>query len=153
MNAGEGKPSGEERRLKWWRRFWPPTIISCLVLIVVQCILYLLGYIDLFRLYGGILLVFVVIPLIYAIWCGKTRISIETQLKMNRIAFIGAGACGTWAITFFGGAFIIWVAGLPSLTAYMGPWLTFIAFFIVPLIVGGLIGDWLGKKRDYRPLM
>ena len=110
--------------------------------------MYLLGYISLLKLYGGILLVLATTPLVYALWYVKTRISIETQLKWNRIAFIGLGACGTWIVTAFGGAFILWATGWHSPT-YWRPWMGLFLFFIAPLMVGAFIGDRLGKRLGY----
>ena len=137
---------------RWWRRFWPPTIIACSVLIVAQCILYLLGYIDIWRLCRGILVVFVAIPLTYGVWYLRTRYqTTKTMQSIMRIAFIGGFGGIAWVITFFGGAFIVWVTGLPP-PDYLTRWPTFfIVFFVVPWIVGGFIGYLVGKRRNYRP--
>jgi len=141
-----------KEKLKWWKRFWPPTIIVCSSLVVAQCILYPLGYIDLSQLCRGILLVFVAIPLTYGVRHLQIRYqtSKKTQL-INRIAFIGAFGWIAWVITFFGGVFIIWAAGLPPPTDYLGSTLTFILFFVAPWPVGGYIGYRIGKRRNYRP--
>jgi len=140
-----------KEELKWWKRFWPPTIIVCSSLVVAQCILYLLGYIDLSQLCRGILLVFVAIPLTYGVRHLQIRYqtSKKTQL-INRIAFIVGFGWIAWVITFFGGAFIIWATGFP-LAAYLGAWSIFILLFVVPWIVGGFIGYRIGKRRNYRP--
>jgi len=140
-----------KEKLKWWKRFWPPTIIVCSSLVVAQCILYLLGYIDLSQLCRGILLVFVAIPLTYGVRHLQIRYqtSKKTQL-INRIAFIVGFGWIAWVITFFGGAFIIWATGFP-LAAYLGAWSIFILLFVVPWIVGGFIGYRIGKRRNYRP--
>jgi len=143
-----------KEKLRWWRRFWPPTIIVCSVLIIAQCILYVLGYIDLSELCGGILIVFVAIPLTYGIWYVKTRYETSKKMQLiNKIAFIGIGGAVAWVITFFGGAFIIWaVEGMPkpSDPPPQYPALIFILIFIVPWIVGGFIGYLVGKRRNYR---
>lgn len=154
MSKEEGKQGGEKRKPRWWRRFWPLTIIVCSVLIVAQCILYLLGYIDLWKLCGGILVVFVAIPLTYGVRYLQIRYQTSKTIQLiNRIAYIGGFGWIAWVITFFGGAFVIWATGLPPPIDYLGPWPTFILLFIVPWIVGGFIGYWLGKRRGYRPFM
>ena len=146
-----------KEKLRWWRRFWPPTIIVCSVLIVAQCIFYLLGYIDLSQLCRGVLVVFVAIPLTYGVWYLRTRYqTTKTMRLINRIAFIGLGGAIAWVITFFGGALIIWaVKGMPTPSdpppEYPVQLLTFILMFIVPWIVGGFIGYLVGKRRNYRP--
>ena len=146
-----------EEKPKWWRRFWRSTIIACSVLIVTQCIFYLLGYIDLSKLCGGILLVFVGISLAYGVQSLQIRYQTSKKMQLiNRIAFIGGFGFIAWAITFFGGAFIIWaVKGMPTSadppSEYPVQLLTLILMFIVPWIVGGYIGYRVGKRRNYRP--
>jgi hypothetical protein len=144
----------EEKRLKWWRRFWPPAIIACSVLFVAQCILYLLGYIDLSQLCGGILLVFVAIPLTYGVWHLQIRYQTSNKMQLiNKIAFIMAGAFLAPPFTLFATAFIIWATGLSPPTDYLRAWSTLILLFVVPCPVGGYIGYRIGKRRNYRPLI
>jgi hypothetical protein len=154
MSKEKEKPGGEKRRPKWWRRFWPPAIIACLVLIVAQCILYLLGYTDLLQLCFGILVVFVGIPLAYGVRYLQIRYQASKKIQlMNKIAFIVGFGWIAWCITFFGGVFIIWATGLPPPTHYLGAWSTFILLFVVPWPVGGYIGYRIGKRRNYRPFI
>ena len=142
-------------RTKWWRRFWPLTLIACSALIVLDGVLYLLGYTDLSQLLGVILAVFAGIPVTYGVWYLQTRYQSSKKMQLiNKIAFIGTGGFVAWAITFFGGAFIIWaVKGMPkpSDPPPQYPALIFIVMFIVPWIVGGYIGYRIGKRRNYRP--
>ena len=145
-----------KEKLKWWRRFWPQIIIVSSSLVVLQCILYLSGYIDLLKLFGGILVVFVSIPLAYGIRYIQIRYQTTKLMQLiNRIAFIGGFGAMAWFITFFGTAFIVWaVKGMPKLSdpppEYLVQLLRFILLFIVPWIVGGYIGDRIGKRRNYR---
>ena len=139
-------------KVKWWRRFWPQITVVCSVLIVLDCILYFLGYTDLSQLFGGILVVFAAIPLTYGVRYLQIRYQTSQKMQLiNKIAFIGGFALVAPAITFFGAAFIIWATGLPPPTDYLGPWPTFILLFIVPPIVGGFIGYRVGKRRNFRP--
>ena len=141
-----------KEKSKWWRRFLPQTIIVCSVLIVAQCIFYLLGYIALGNLLRGILVLFVGILMSYGVWYLQIRYQTSKKMQLvNRIAFIGGFGFIAWVITFFGGAFIIWATGLPPPTDYLGQTPTFILMFIVPWIVGGFIGYIVGKRRNYRP--
>ena len=148
-SKGEAKRRG---KTPMWRRFWPLTIISCLVLIVVQCILYLLGYVDLSQLCCGILLVFVAIPLAYGVRYLQIRYLTSNKMQLiNKIAFIMAGAFLAPPFTLFATAFIIWATGLSPPTDYLGAWSTLILLFVVPCPVGGYIGYRIGKRRNYRP--
>ena len=140
-------------KVKWWRRFWPQAIIVCSSLVVLDCILYLLGYIDLSKLCGGILVVvFAGTALAYGVRYIQIRYQTTKPIQLiNKIAFIGGFGWIAWCITFFGGAFIILATGVPPPTDYLGQTPTFILMFIVPWPVGGYIGYRVGKRRNFRP--
>ena len=70
-----------KEKVKWWRRFWPQTIIACSVPFVVDCILYLSGYIDQSILCSGILLVFGTISLALVLFVG---ISLPPGVKTKK---------------------------------------------------------------------
>lgn len=139
---------------KWRRQFLLLIIVSCAVLIVIQVSLYLLAYIELLTLFGGVLLPLLAIPLSYTIWYIQTKYQqTKTVHLMNKMAFILAGACLAPAITLFGSAFIILATGLPPLTSYLGRWTSVILIIVVPPIVGAFIGYLIGRRRDYRPFV
>jgi hypothetical protein len=145
---------GEKMMSKWWRRFLPLIIALYAILIVIQVGLYLLAYIELFTLFGGVLLPLLAIPISYAIWYVQTKYQqTKTVHLMNKMAFILAGACLAPAITLFGSAFIVLATGLPPPTSYLGRWPSLILIIIVPPIVGAFIGYLIGRRRDYRPFM
>ena len=143
-----------KEKLRWWRRFWPLTLIACSALIVLDGVLYLLGYTDLSQLLGVILAVFAGIPVTYGVWYLQTRYQSSKKMQLiNKIAFIGTGGFVAWVITFFGGALIIWATGLPPPAAYLGPEMALIILFVAPWIVGGFVGYLVGKRRNFRPFM
>jgi len=145
---------GEKMMSKWRRRFLPLIIVSCAVLIIIQVSLYLLAYIELFTLFGGVLLLLLAIPLSYTIWYIQTKYQqTKTVHLMNKMAFILAGACLAPAITLFGSAFIVLATDLPPPTSYLGTWPSLILIIIVPPIVGSFIGYLIGRRRDYRPFV
>jgi len=142
LSKPSGKRKGEPKW--WWRHIWPITATSYAVLIVAQCIMYLLGYIDLSRLSRGILLALASIPLVYAIWYVRTRISIEAQLKTNRILFIVAGVLCLGFVIFWCICFVLYRLLNVQINGLM-----FFVILISSYIVGGFIGDRLGKRWDY----
>jgi len=153
MKAAKEEISGKGRP-KWWRRFWVGIAISVSVLIVAQCAVYLLGYIDLFKLFGGVLVLLLTIPLAYTVWHIQTRYQHSKNVHVvNKIAFIMAGAFLAFPITLFATAFIIWATGSAPPTSYLGTWPTLILLFVLPTIIGAFIGYWIGKRRNYRPFL
>jgi hypothetical protein len=139
---------------KWRRQFLPLIIVSCAVLIIIQVSLYLLAYIELSTLFGGVLLPLLAIPISYTIWYIQTNYQqTKTVHLMNKMAFILAGACLAPAITLFGSAFIILATNSPPPTSYLGTWPSLILIIGVPPIVGAFIGYLIGRRRDYKPFM
>ena len=139
---------------KWRRRFLPLILVSCAVLIVVQVSLYLLAYIEMLTLFGGVLLPLLAIPISYTIWYIQTKYQqTKTVHLMNKMAFILAGACLAPVITLFGSAFIVLATDLPPPTSYLRTWPSLILIIIVPPIVGAFIGYLIGRRRDYRPFV
>jgi hypothetical protein len=145
---------GEKKMSRWRRQFLPLIIAFCAVLIVIQVSLYLLAYIELLTLFGGVLLPLLAIPISYTIWYIQTKYQqTKTVRLMNKIAFILGGACLAPAITLFGSAFIVLATGLPPPTSYLGRWPSLILILIVPPVVGAFIGYLIGRRRDYRPFV
>ena len=146
VSREEGKSSGKRKGEPkwWWRHIWPITATSYAVLIVAQCIIYLLGYINLSRLFRGILLALLSIPLVYVLWYVRTRISIEAQLKTNRILFIVAGVLSLGFVIFWCICFVLYQLFKVSMGLTM-----FLVILISSYIIGGFIGDRLGKRWDY----
>jgi len=136
---------------KWRRRFLPLILVSCAVLIVVQVSLYLLAYIEMLTLFGGVLLPLLAIPISYTIWYIQTKYQqTKTVHLMNKMAFILAGAFLAPAITLFGSAFIALATGWVA-TNYIGGWGTIIIMYVVAPIIGASITYWIGKRRDFMP--
>jgi hypothetical protein len=124
----------------WWKPLWIAVLLTTIASGVVG---YFLLHAPLERVMGGLALTFLGIGIGY-------YIRVRPSMKVNRALYIALGALGTWFIVFFGGAFIILTTGLPPPFAYLGPLGGFIIFFIAPYIIGAFIGDWIGRRRNYR---
>ena len=124
----------------WWKPLWIAVILSSIALGIVG---YFLWHVPLERLVGGVVLTFLCTGIAY-------YIRIRPSMKVNRALYIVLGASGTELIILFGGAFIILATGLPPPTHDLGPWISTIILCIAPWIIGAFIGDWIGRRRNYR---
>jgi len=123
----------------WWKPLW---IVTLLLTIASGVAGFFLLDVSLARAIAGVALTFLAIGIAY-------YIRIRPSITVNRAIYITFGASGTGFIVFYGSAFIIMATGLPSPFGYLGPWITIIMLYIAPNIIGALIGDWIGKRRNY----
>jgi hypothetical protein len=120
---------------RWWKPYW---IVLLLVTIALGFAYYLFLHVPLERAIG--LLVFAVLCIGIAYY-----IRAKPSMKINRAIYIllgispiGFGLSMAWAFTI--GRYI---------TNFLGRWGFFVGL-IVPCIIGAVIGDWIGKKVNYR---
>ena len=130
---------------QWWKRsvrsFWLSVgIVSFATMIIIYIAMIDLGILPPVQLFLGVA---VGIPMYAMSYYFRT---VATK-KMWRAVFIilGAGVIGFWCM-------------LP-IALLFGPTIRLIPFWLrlplmyIPVIVGAYIGDWIGKRRDYRPYM
>jgi hypothetical protein len=122
---------------RWWKPLWIGVLLMTIASGVVG---YFLLYVHLERTVGGVALTFLIVGFAY-------YIRIRPSMKMNRGLYILLG------ISPIG--FVLWIVlGLSGvgrlLTNYLGVWPSLITSFTVPYIIGAFIGDWIGRKRNYR---
>lgn len=125
---------------RWWKPLWIAVLLMTIASGVVG---YFLLHVPLERMVSGVALTFLFMGIGY-------YIRIKPSMKVNRAIYVTLGACGIWVIVFFGGGLLLLSTGWLPLTTYLGPWVTFIIFFIFPYIIGAFIGDWIGRRRNYR---
>ena len=132
---------------QWWKRsvrsFWLSVgVVSFAVMAIIYVILIGLGILPPIQLF---LAVAVGIPMYAMSYYFRT---VATK-RMWRAVFILLGSC------FIGFWFIL--APLTILLSYLSIslpwWLGWPLPMILSLVVGAFIGDWLGKRRNYRPYM
>ena len=121
----------------WWNPLWIAVLLTTIASGVVG---YFLLHVPLERTVGGVALTFLCVGISY-------YIRIRPSRKVNRALYILLG------ITPIG--FSLWIALALSgvgrlLTNYLGTWASLIVGFTVPLTIGAFIGDWIGRRRNYR---
>jgi hypothetical protein len=127
----------------WWKPLWIAVLLSTIALGVAD---YFLFHIPLERVAGSLAITLLAIGFSY-------YIRIKPSTKVNRATYIILGICGTFLVTLFGGAFIIQAIDLPPIPTYLTylwSWLSFIVLMIASPIAGAFIGDWIGKRMNYR---
>ena len=123
----------------WWKPFW---IVTLLLAIASGVAGFFLLNPSLARAIGGVAFTFLVIGIAY-------YIRIRPSIELNKAIYITFGAGAAGMLVQFGSFFIFTATGVPSPSEYLGIWEIMIVFFIAPNLIGGYIGYWIGKRRDY----
>jgi len=126
----------KDSKLWWWKPLWVGVILSSIALGAVG---YFLWHFPLESLAGGLALTLFCVSVAY-------YIRIKPSLKVNRAIYILLG------ISPIG--FVLWIVYVLSfgryVTNYFGTWLSLLIGFTLPYIIGAFIGDWIGRRRNYR---
>ena len=132
---------------QWWKRsvqsFWLSVgVVSFATMIIIYIIMIDLGILPPVQLFLGVA---VGIPM-YAMSYYFRKIATK---KMWRIGFIMLGAIwiGLWCLALPLGLFF--APFFRSIPWWIGPPL----LMIPSVVIGAFIGEWIGKRRDYRPYM
>lgn len=124
-------------RPSWWKPLWVAILVS---IIAFGYAGYFLSYISFEKTLVGIALAFFFTGIAY-------YIRVKPSMKVNRAIYILIGISpigfGLWLALAISGLGIM-------LTSYLGVWPSLIIGFTVPYIMGAFIGDWIGKRRNYR---
>lgn len=121
----------------WWKPLWIGVILSTIVLGFAN---FFLWHVPLERVVGGVALTLFCVGIAY-------YIRIRPSRRVNRGIYVLLG------ISPIG--FSLWIVYALSgigrfLTTHLGPGASLIVGFTVPYIIGAFIGDWIGKRRNYR---
>ena len=120
----------------WWKPLW---IVSALGIIIPMIVLFLIGYAPLERVILGLVLAFLCLG-------GAYYIRVRPSITVNRLVYIGLGIGIGWVMWV-----IYAVSGIGRwVTDTLGVWPSLIIGFAVLYTVGALIGDRIGKRRNYQ---
>ena len=135
------------RKPRWWKRsvrsYW--FIFVLLPFAVISAVLgalFLQGVTVLTEILRYVLITSVAIA--FAYYIRKTN-----SLKVWRTVWVlglGAGGIGTLILAVMLGVFG------KTLILYLGPGPSLLLTFVTAITVGALLGDYIGKRRGYRPL-
>jgi hypothetical protein len=132
------KTGAEAPRPRWWRPLWLAVLVMTAISIAVS---FFIQRVPLEIVLGAAALTFLMIGIAY-------YIRIRPSMKVNRAIYIWIGITpigfGLWIV------FIVLSGVGLFLTTHLGPGPGLIVGLIVPLTVGAFIGDWIGKRRNYR---
>jgi len=121
---------------RWWKPLW---ITALFMVIIFGVVNYFLLHYPLTSVIGGMAVSLLGVGIAY-------YIRVRPSMTANRVVYILGGIGIGWvmwviyAITGIGG----WV------TDTLGVWPSLIIGFAVFYTIGALIGDWIGKRRNYQ---
>ena len=127
---------------KWWKPLWILTVIS---MVSSGILSYFFFHID--------FVLIIIYEIIFSLALGIAYyIRIRPSMKVNKIVYILLG------ITPIGfGLWILYAAmcGLTKFCQFLNNlkpygYLLNLTFQILLFVIGGFIGNWIGKKRDYK---
>jgi hypothetical protein len=141
-------PRGPQKP-QWWKRsvrsYWLSVgVVSFAIMAIFYVIMIGLGILPPIQL-------FLAVPVGISMYAMSYYFRTVATKRMWRVVFIMVGSCfiGFWFIL---APLIILLSSLRSLGISL-PWWLGMPIMILPLVVGAFIGDWFGKRRDYRPYM
>jgi len=140
-NMSKGKLKVAEAKVSkpkpwWWKPLWIITILGAVISSLIT--IFLLN-VPIIRAIGGLVLSFLAMGFAY-------YIRVRPSMRINRAIYILIG------ITPIGfGIWIVWaISGVGRwVTNTVGPFPSLIMSWVICLGIGALIGDWIGKRRNY----
>ncbi|MFW9819722.1 MAG: hypothetical protein ACFFE5_08940 [Candidatus Thorarchaeota archaeon] len=136
-DLSETKEKAESSKPRWWKPLWILTVISMIAS----------GVISYFLLHSDLLSI-IILEIIFSIALGIAYyIRIKPSKRVNKAIYILLGVTPIG----FGLCLIYGLTGISRFLISLGSgWIYLnMANFIILLVIGGFIGNWIGKKRNY----
>ena len=140
MTEEEG--NAESSKHRWWKLLW---IVAAILMVGWGVFSYFLLHID--------LVLIIIYEIIFSLVLGIAYyIRIRPSMTVNKLVYILLGITpigfGLWLLYAVVCVLMNFCNFLNNLNPY-GYWLN-LTFQICLFVIGGFIGVWIGKKRDYR---
>ena len=120
----------------WWKPLWIASVVIAIVFVVIN---YFLFHFSLSSVIGGMAITLLGIGAAY-------YIRVRPSVTVNRVVYICSGLGIGWVMWV-----IYAITGIGRwVTDTLGVWPSLIFGFVVFWTVGALIGDWIGKQRNYQ---
>jgi hypothetical protein len=121
---------------RWWKPLWITALFMVIIFVVVS---YFLLHYPLSSVIGGMAISLLGVGIAY-------YIRVRPSMTVNRVVYILGGIGIGW---------VMWVlyaiTGIGRwATDTLGVWPSLIIGFAVFYTIGALIGDWIGKRRNYQ---
>jgi len=121
---------------RWWKPLWMALVAIAVIFGVIN---YFLFHYPLSSVIGGMAITLLGIGAAY-------YIRVRPSMKVNRVVYICLGLGIGWVMWI-----IYAITGVGRwVTDTFGVWPSLIIGFAVFYTIGALIGDWIGKRRNYQ---
>ncbi len=137
----EEEGNAESSKHRWWKPLW---IVAAILMVGSGILSYFLLHID--------LVLIIIYEIIFSLVLGIAYyIRIRPSMTVNKLVYILLGITpigfGLWILYAVVCRLTNFCNFLNNLNPY-GYWLN-LAFQICLFVIGGFIGNWIGKKKDY----
>ena len=139
-------------RKKWQRRFWTAVGVSQIVILITVLALHFLGYIDFATAVQSAIVAVSGIALAYFGYRMQRTIPAPGSTRF-KIAYTMGGGCLGVGIAFFGTPLLSWFSvrlGGPNIFWLLDNESGIFIVLVVPAILGGVAGYFLGKRNGFR---
>ncbi len=132
----EEEENVESSKPRWWKPFW---ILMPISMVGSGVFSYFFLHSDFGRI--------IIYGIIFSIALGIAYyIRVKPSMNVNKAVYILLGIIPIG----FGLYLIYGLTGMSRFLISLGSWWLNIIILIILLVIGGFIGNWIGKKRDYR---
>jgi len=139
-------PEQETLKRKKQKQYWRVFGLIQVVIFVVVLVLYSQNYVDSTRLIRGTV---TLICMIFLTCLGyklqtSSPLTLEGEKKRFALVYIIGGGLGGFIIAFFGTPIV------NMISAYVGGPDLFVVYVVSVVVIGCLVGYWVGKKKGFR---